>query len=121
MPMAILGWGGGVGNRGDLGDIPNTNEAHINWCSWVRGDGVGEKGGGDMGGGVWGGWGSMQKGEQLQDSHQVYIYVFIFTFIYIRGGWVRAVLNQSTTHCYFGDSRDVHAMGTCSATLNDDR
>jgi len=62
----------------------------------------------------------MQKGEQLQDSHQVYIYVFIFTFIYIRGGWVRAVLNQSTTHCYFGD-RDVHAMGTCSATLNDDR
>ena len=63
----------------------------------------------------------MQKGEQLQDSHQVYIYVFIFTFIYIRGGWVRAVLNQSTTHCYFGDSRDVHAMGTCSATLHDDR
>ena len=45
MPMAILGWGGGVGNRGDLRDIPNTNEAHINWCSWVRGDGVGEKGG----------------------------------------------------------------------------
>ena len=37
MPMAILGWGGGVGNRGDLRDIPNTNEAHINWCSWVRG------------------------------------------------------------------------------------
>ena len=30
------------------------------------------------------------------------------------------MLNQSTTHCYFGD-RDVHAMGTCSATLNDDR
>ena len=52
MPMAILGWGGGVGNRGDLGDIPNTNEAHINCRSWVRGDGVGEKGGGDMGGGV---------------------------------------------------------------------
>ena len=50
MPMAILGWGGGAGNRGDLRDIPNTNEAHINWCSWVRGDGVGEKGGGDMGG-----------------------------------------------------------------------
>jgi hypothetical protein len=36
------------------------------------------------------------------------------------GGWVRGVLNhQSTTHCYFGD-RDVHAMGTCSANLNDD-
>ena len=52
MPMAILGWGGGVGNRGDLRDIQNTNEAHINWCSWVRGDGVGEKGGGDMWGGV---------------------------------------------------------------------
>ena len=52
MPMAILGWSGGVGNRRDLGDIPNTNEAHINCRSWVRGDGVGKKGGGDMGGGV---------------------------------------------------------------------
>ena len=63
----------------------------------------------------------MQKGKQLQDSHQVYIYMYIhiYIYIYIGGGWARGVLNQSTTHCYFGD-RDVHAMGTCSANLNDD-
>jgi hypothetical protein len=64
----------------------------------------------------------MQKGKQLQDSHIyniLYIHIYIYIYIYICGGWVRGVLNQSTTHCYFGD-RDVHAMGTCSANLNDD-
>jgi len=82
MPMAILGWSGGVGNRGDLGDIPNTNEAYINCRSWVRGDGVGKGGWGE------GGWGSMQKGKQLQDSHQVYIYMYSYLhlYIYVVGG-----------------------------------
>ena len=74
--------------------------------------GVGCRGGGDL----------CKKANNYRIATKyIYICIFIFTFIYIYicGGWVRGVLNQSTTHCYFGD-RDVHAMGTCSANLNDD-
>ena len=80
MPMAILGWGGGVGNRGDLRDIPNTNEAHINWCSWVRGDGVGEKGGGDL----------CKKANNYRIATKcIYMYSYLHLYIYVVGGLER--------------------------------
>ena len=69
-------------NRGDSGDIPNTNQAYIH-CFL----GVGDKGGGDMGW-VFGGY--TQKSKQLQDSHKVYIiinlhntYIYIYIYLYI--------------------------------------